>query len=622
MSTLAVVVDWPDRPGPGPSAPETTAGRMVDCLRDRAPDGTAVVAAKGAALAIGKLVVAHKQGHAAQPLVDREAGLYLVADVRIDNREDLKTELGVGRESTDAEIVLAGYRKWGAHVPEHLIGDFAFVVWDERERTLFAARDPFGVRPLVYRRSPGRLLVASDVEQILEVDETAWVVDDRTVVDYLVGKLRSVERTFFEGIAAVPPGNYLLARQGRLDVGRWWRPPSGLRQIDDHEECYSEFRRLFALAVADRLDSDHPICMHVSGGFDSSAIALTAARVGARVPLRGISAFYPGLDCNEKPLVDTLASRLPFPVEYWRGTDVVLNDLHDPALSGPWRRAAFGDGSLGGLDIVAREQARVVLSGTGGDIWQPNMQSIQDYFLEGRWKQLVQAAFLRPHLEWSKRLRVLRRAVGFFMPEALAHALTFWRREGGATPYLTDHARGLLDMPARWDDCSENLQSAAAREQLRSLLRPVPVYVVEIQQVCAARVAVEMRFPFLDTRLLTLLWSLPSTIWTPPAYVARFHRHALDGQFPPEFKARRRKNLFASAVAQRNAKARPVIDTTLENLPWKCAAYIDGPAARQAVVADGDLAWGVATLEAWLKMVYVRDAERGSEGERKHGSYG
>lgn len=623
MSTLAAVVDWRESPHSGPGTPDATARRMVDCLRDRAPDGIAVAAAPGVGLAIGKLVVAHKQGHAAQPLVDEEAQLYVVADVRIDNRDDLKAELALPPAATDAEIVLAGYRRWGSGLPEHLIGDFAFVVWDARLRRLFAARDPFGVRPLVYRVLPDRLLVASDVEQILEVDPTAWEVDDHTVVDYLLDSWRSLERTFWNGTVSLLAGHRLEASAGRVSTLRWWRPEKA-DELEDPREGLQQFRQLLARAVIDRLDSDHPALLQLSGGFDSSSIAIVAAQVGARVPLRAISATHAGLDCDERSLVEAVSRRLSFPVEFWDGTDVVLPDLEDPALAGPGQRIAFNNGSRGGLDIAVREGARVILSGFGGDIWQPNLWSLDDYLSAGHWRQAVELGFLRPRRSWRKRFRLLRLSVRHFVPDPLARRIFFWRSESNRhkVDALTARARRALASEAPVPAFDGGVAGAANRVRLQELTMARTHYGLGLQQRCTSRAGAELRFPFLDTRLLALLWRLPLNVWPAPSYGARFHALALRNDLPAELTLPRRKTLFMSAASHRNQTARPVIERLLAPAPGegngsspRVAAYIQSLDNAQA---DPSLAWTAGTLEAWLKMVYGRRGHCASEGERIH----
>ncbi len=628
MSILAVVAAWADDP-----ARRDRARRMIEPLAERAPDGRASVEAPGAALAFGKLVVSRRQGHAAQPLSDAAAGLYLVADVRIDNRDELRPTLGLPAAATDAELVLAGYRQWGVALPDHLVGDFAFAVWDARARRLFAARDPFGVRPLYYRRLPdGALLVASDVESILAVDPGAWKVDDQAVIDHLLSAWPSPERTFWEPIRALPAGHALLASAADCQVQRWWRPPAVPAILADHETCYRELRRRLRQAVADRLDADHPVLVHLSGGFDSTAIATLAGTIEARAPLRAVGAVYPGLGCDESLYMDAVRARLPYPTEYWDGTRPLSLDLDAPALAGPGLRTCLNDGTRGDQEIARREGARAVLSGLGGDVWQPCNESQRDYLRRGHWRQLWQAAFMRPGMSWGGRARVLRWSLGQETPEAIRALGRRLRRRApaAAPPWLARPATRDPLPPAPEAQALARSHGLAQARRLLDLGGPRPVHALARMQVVAAANQVEMRFPFLDVRLVDLLWRLPLTIWGPPGYPARLHPLVLRDLLPPEVTSRRWKTDFSAALAARAA------------LAWRALrARSDPPGhlllerycrgSHIAALAGADLPqsplkadrwseiWRLAVLEAWLEMVYGQARSRlTSRGEHGH----
>jgi asparagine synthase (glutamine-hydrolysing) len=628
MSILAVVASWSQDP-----ARLGVARRMVACLADRAPDGTAAVEAPGAALGFGKLVVSHKQGHRQQPLVDPAAGLYLVADVRIDNRDELRPQLDLPASATDADIVLAGYRKWGPLVPDHLIGDFAFAVWDAREHRLFAARDPFGVRPLVHRRLPdGRLLVASDVEQILAVDPTAWEVDDAAVVDYLLMQWRSADRTFWEPIKALPAGHCLMASDRSTQIIRWWRPPAEPQIIEDHEACYEEFRRRFRLAVADRLESDHPVLAQLSGGYDSSCIALVAAQIPARIPLRAVGAIHPGLECDESSYMDLLKARLTIPVEYWDGTKHSFADLDDPCLAGPNRRCTMNNGTRGDLEIAARAQARVILSGHGGDAWTPSMANFRDYISTGHWRQLWVGAFLRPNRTWPQRFRSVRKSIRHVVPEPMKRTLRRMRGKDRRPPvWLAPRMARVFAAEDRRFSVASASYGLANLQRLDELAGPKAGRTLDAQHDANPGACVEKRFPFLDARLVDLLWRLPLSIWRAPAYEARFHAAVFADLFPPEMLQPRKKTVFSSVLNQRMSQAARTapLFTAGDKAPWLATRYVlpeavealrslgdtsrpdSGSAytmalrsAMLAAMLDRGLGWRLIALEPWLRIAY------------------
>jgi len=134
-----------------PVDPEALQG-MTDILTHRGPDGQGVWASGPAGLGHRMLWTTPESLHETLPFADDAAGLTITADARIDNREELLPLLGLTdgppEQVSDSRVILAAYAKWGEHCPEHLLGDFAFVIWDAAAQTLFCACDHFGVKPL------------------------------------------------------------------------------------------------------------------------------------------------------------------------------------------------------------------------------------------------------------------------------------------------------------------------------------------------------------------------------------------------------------------------------------------------------------------------------------------
>jgi asparagine synthetase B (glutamine-hydrolysing) len=613
MSILAAVATFTDDPGR-----THHAHRMLEAMPGWAPDGLAVREAPGAALGFGKLVVSAQQGHGAQPLRDPEAGLVLVADVRIDNRDELGPRFGLPASATDAQIVLAGFRRLGPALVHLLVGDFAFVVWDERKRTLFAARDTFGARPLVYRLVRDRLLVASDVEQILAVDDTARVVDDVAVVDHLLYRCWSYERTYFEPIKQLAPGCQLVAvAAGAATVSRWWSPAPPGPPIRDPREGLEEFRRVFARAVADRLLSQHPIVLHLSGGFDSSVIALVAGQLGAAAPMRAVGWVHPGLPCDESPLIEATAASLPYPYEPSDGTVPDLRDFTAPALAGPGARVPRTNGTIGDLEIARRDGARVVLSGLGGDALHPQLALVKDFAARGAWRLLLRS-MLAPDNSWAQRARVTRRALALLAPERLMR----WRERRAprpSFPWLAPRfwSQATADGPAAED--FSRLLGHGGSVRWYEWRRPLSVAVLRSEQRAVSAAGAECRCPFLDLRVCALVDRLPLSVWHPPRYVRRLHALAYADLLPPELRARRPKATFDTVVVHRVQHARASIEAILDVAAPKVQRYLsEAPrvlvsrlianvppveGAHLGFWKDSALAWSLATVEAWLGIV-------------------
>jgi len=252
----------------------------------RGPDGITAWAEGPAALAYLKLEVTPESLRETQPHLHRESGVVLVADGRLDGREDLAHRLGLGRQAvassthgpTDADLLMKAYLKWGAAAPEYLDGDYAFVVWDPRDQTLFAARDPFGTRTLYYHHVPGKLVAfASEAKALLALSEVPDRIHEVRLAQYLSASLRDLDRSIFDAIHVLPAAHALRASGADMRIWQYYelQPATGLGSLQG-QEGVEAFRERFELAVRDRVRSAFPVGAQLSGGLDSSAIAVIA----------------------------------------------------------------------------------------------------------------------------------------------------------------------------------------------------------------------------------------------------------------------------------------------------------------------------------------------------------
>lgn len=214
-------------------------------------------------------------GH--QPMVDSTGTVRIVFNGEIYNYLELRAEMPdyPYQSQTDSEVFLAAYQRWGKACLDHFIGMFAFILWDEGQQRLFAARDRFGIKPLFYHVEPdGRLLLASEIKALHaagvdpEPDPVAWAA-------YLADGLYShSERTFWKGVQSVLPGHYLTWQAGKLALTCWYDLSEKVAGTDTRpvETVMDEYLDLLEQSVAFRFRSDVPVGVNLSGGLDSSVL--------------------------------------------------------------------------------------------------------------------------------------------------------------------------------------------------------------------------------------------------------------------------------------------------------------------------------------------------------------
>lgn len=260
-------------------------GRPVDpqCLKDmwsilshRGPDGGSVWMDGAIGLGHQMLWTTPESLIEQMPFIKPGPGLAIVADARIDNREELITKLALKNEPatsrTDSQLILSAYEKWGEDCVDRLIGDFAFAIWDGRAQSLFCARDHFGIRPFYYFYKNGScFLFATEIKSLLTVPIVPRRLNETRVADYLDSFVEDEEITFYQDIKRLPRSQLLRISRTACKFRQYWSlDPKHEIRFSSNEEYAEAFREQFFQAVACRLRSAFPVGASLSGGLDSS----------------------------------------------------------------------------------------------------------------------------------------------------------------------------------------------------------------------------------------------------------------------------------------------------------------------------------------------------------------
>jgi asparagine synthetase B (glutamine-hydrolysing) len=280
----------------------------------------------------------------------------LAADARVDGSWK--------RDLTDAERILRAYETWGEDCVDHLIGDFAFAIWDKRLRRLFCARDHFGVKPFFYARA-GESFVFSNTLNVLRLDAgVSDELNETAIGDYLASGLnQDLATTVFRDIQRLPPGHCLSLANGTVKMRRYWAPEvKNEIRFRDAQEYVERFNELFATAVRDRLRTDR-VSISMSGGLDSTSIAVVAKETSL---VQAYSTVYDELIPDEERHYSTLAAaHIGIPIHHLSADkyDLFEGDLNqpEPFLVSPFA-AQFNE-----LLRMMAKNARVALTGYDGD---------------------------------------------------------------------------------------------------------------------------------------------------------------------------------------------------------------------------------------------------------------
>ncbi|MES1242673.1 MAG: asparagine synthase (glutamine-hydrolyzing) [Acidobacteriota bacterium] len=360
-------------------APPSGLEEMVRALGHRGPDGDGFQLDPVGRAALGhrRLAIIDLSEDGRQPMADPTGRWWMVFNGEIYNYLELRSELASSwefRTQSDSEVLLAAYLTWGATCLDRLVGMFAFLIWDRKERRLFGARDRFGVKPLyLCERQDGALLAASEIKALhaagvpARPDAAAWA-------SYLAhGYYEHSERTFWEGIRALPPGSSVTWQGGRTSVSPWYDLADRVGQDFDsrpEDEVWEEYRSLLESSVRLRFRSDVPVGINLSGGLDSSILLGLVQQVqGEESDIQAFTFVTGDPAYDELPWVGQMLARTRHPLVL-----CMLSAEEVPALAESVARVE--DEPFGGLPTLAYarvfERARevgviVLLDGQGMD---------------------------------------------------------------------------------------------------------------------------------------------------------------------------------------------------------------------------------------------------------------
>ncbi|MCG2784736.1 MAG: asparagine synthase-related protein [Anaerolineae bacterium] len=363
-----------------PIRPETLQA-AADSLRHQAEHGLDIW--QNGNIALGQALTRFWSNSAPTPAPehDNEHGLTLVADARLDNRAELADRLGISRSDLpsipDNRLLLHAYKAWGEDTPRRLLGDFVFAVWDERHKSLFAARDPIGIRWLYYYAGQRRFSFASDLAGLLELMDEAPRIDPRSLDEFLSSYTTNypIRNTFYKNALKLHPGQAILLENQRARTWYYWQaeniqPNPALK---DPREGVEILRILLREAVAFRAETVDRLGSHLSGGLDSSALTALAVDINRKADRPDPLAFSwspspetcPLMEMDERVYIQRIAEYLSIPVTYSRAmpkTDI-LHASSDPSIL-PINTLLWEHNVM---ENARSQGARVLLSGWGGD---------------------------------------------------------------------------------------------------------------------------------------------------------------------------------------------------------------------------------------------------------------
>jgi asparagine synthase (glutamine-hydrolysing) len=506
-----------------------------------------------------------------QPLVGGDGRFALVADIRLDNRDEMIDALRIDAERArlmaDAEILLAALERWDAGAVQHLVGEYAFAFWNRTERRLLLARDPMGCRPLHYHRGAGFFAFSSMPKGLHALPDVPREADEETMAAFLALMPEGDGRSFFRGVDRLSPGHLAIVTADELHLQNHWTPRPRRLTLADPREYGEALVEAVDRAVACRLRGAQDVAAHLSGGMDSSTIVASAAKLQAHrgrkvvaftsVPRQGYDGAGPkNRFSDEGPLASATAKLYPN-VEH-----VVVRTGDRTPLDGLDRNFLLYDRPILNAcnhvwidEINTQAQQRklqVMLTGDRGNatISYAGWELLPELLRAGRFVRLakeISAIVRRKERRWQG---VAAGTIGPWLPARLWHFLHRFARYEAWDPreYTALHPDRLAD---------EAFQNLAAAKDHDLHYRPwgdgramriwsaMRVDTANYQKGVLAGWRIDQRSPFLDIRLMEFCLSIPTEQFLRDGVPRALLRTAMADRLPVAVLAERRRGLQA-----------------------------------------------------------------------------
>jgi len=605
----------------------TVLARMIDTLRHRGPDDLGTWTDEHVALAHARLsIIDLDTGR--QPMTNEDGSVWIVFNGEIYNfrqlREQLASQGHVFKTRSDTEVIIHLYERDGSGCFAQLRGIFALCIYDVRRRCVYLARDHLGVKPIHYTVRDGRLVFASEIKAILEHPQVRREVRPDALSDYLTFLYVPAPKTMFKDIFKLPPANWLRFDERGATVGEYWNLPPRQTFAGSKEQARGQLVETLGECVKMQLVSDVPLGAFLSGGVDSSAVVAMMA-LARQHPLITASIGFNERKYSELDYAREVARRYNT-VHHER---IVQPDCAELVAMLAWHYdEPFADYSSIPTYCVSKEARRhvtVALSGDGGD---ENFGGYRRYWMDlaERRARAIIPRFARrwcirpisrlyPKADWlprPMRAKTTLTNICLDAPEAYCRSVGFLCDDDKHAFYSAELAAELKGYRSA-DVIRQHMSKTPGTEDLDQLIyTDLKTYLVDdiLTKVDRASMAValEVRVPLLDYKMVEFAWSIPSAWKTRRGGGKILLKSALTPMLSPQLLYRTKQGFTPPIREWLRGPMRDLAgDMLLAHSPIY-ADYIRPSAVRNAWNAhqrglrnNEPLLWAILMFEMWAR---------------------
>lgn len=609
--------------------------KMNHCLSHRGPDGSAVYHNGPVALGHKMLWTTPESLHEKLPFYHENIGLVITADARIDNRMELYEKLGIEdkEDIPDSYYILKSYQKWGENCPEHLTGDFAFVIWDDVNGKLFCARDHIGVKPFYYYMDDEIFIFATEIKALLSLDIISKKLNEKQVAEHLGFLLENKEDTFYKNIHRLAPANTLKLGFKKETFNKYWSLDSTRElQLDSDEAYTNQFLEIFKEVVKCRLRSAFPVGSMLSGGLDTSSVVCTVQTIkdGSNKKFnqynwidnsfKTFSAIFDEVpECDERHYIDAVLSNGEFEPYYVNADQISpLGEIDEFFSHGDQPFLFPNHFMLWNLYKEAHKRGtRILLDGFDGDTIVSYGDGIfSDLLKSGKWGEFIKEISETAKLHGIRPYRLLiNKSLETFTPKSIKRlrwSLTkFTTLDNRNNKFIHEELikrTGLIEHLKNEYEKELNIKNS---RQLHQFYIESGLIQLELEQLdwIAARFGIEPRHPYYDKRLIEFCLSLPVEQKRKNGFDRLILRRAMKDILPEEIRQRIIKTDFNPNFNRSLLKfEKKCIDNLIIENPSVLEKYVDVPFLQKkyAQYLSGNTEnineiWDIVVLGLWLQ---------------------
>ena len=499
---------------------------MGDTLNHRGPDASGIWHSPdgNAGLAHTRLAIIDLSSGGRQPMQSHDKQLAVIFNGEIYNFAELKRELVSYpfKTHSDTEVILAAYQAWGVDSFRRMRGMFALALYDVQERELILVRDRLGKKPLYWTLAGGTLIFGSELKALLAHPATPRTLDHRSVAHYFAREYVPTPRTIYENIQKLPPASILRFKNGITQIETFWNPAVET-EVTSEEDALARFDSLLQHATNERMVSDVPLGVLLSGGIDSSTVAYYAAKASAQ-KIKTFSIGFSEKSFDESPRARLVAAHLgtEHHEQILSGKDVLALVQDIPQVfDEPVADASVLPTLL--LSRFAREHVTVALGGDGADETLLGYSTFQAEQYAGLYARVPEAlrALLRKSVDLlpvsTKYMSIDFKARKFthdFAEDGPVRHLqwlgSFKENELGAllSPTIAKDAKGINEeLITQWHRECSGLKGLNALSHLYVRTYLMDQVLVKVDRA-SMRYALEVRAPFLSHDIVEFLLAL------------------------------------------------------------------------------------------------------------------